>query len=180
MVPRPSNHRVGPLLLLLTLLAPRAFAEVVGATPADFTIQHTFDTAATPSAVFNAVIQIGKWWSNDHTYSGDASNLSIELKAGGCFCERLKDGGVAHGTVLQWKRDSLLRLSTALGPLQSLPVAGVLDFAVKVQEGKTRLTVTYRVSGAGQALDKWAPKVDDVWRLQVARLKRFVETGTAG
>ena len=43
---------------------------------------------------------VGRWWNPEHSYSGVAANFSIDARAGGCFCERLKDGSVAHMTVV--------------------------------------------------------------------------------
>ena len=41
------------------------------------------------------------WWDPSHTWSGSAKNLTFEPKAGGCFCEKLADGGsVQHGRVI--------------------------------------------------------------------------------
>jgi len=75
-------------------------------------------------------------------------------------------------------RDQLLRIDTALGPLQSKAVMGVLTFQLVPDGNATMLTLTYRVNGAsGSALDKDAPAVDRVLGEQFARLTRLVETG---
>jgi hypothetical protein len=73
---------------------------------------------------------------------------------------------------------SALRLQAWLGPLQELPVSGVLTFATGRREDATRLRLTYRVAGAPEAgLDKLAPAVDAVLGEQARRLKAFIETG---
>jgi hypothetical protein len=82
------------------------------------------------------------------------------------------------------QRDELLRLQTALGPLQALAVTGVLTFQLKPDDNggaaATMLTLTYVVNGAGSsALDKIAPAVNDVLGEQFSRLVRFIETGKA-
>jgi len=75
-------------------------------------------------------------------------------------------------------RDQLLRLNTALGPLQGKAVTGVLSAQVKPDDKATLLTVAYRVNeAAASALDKDAPAVDRVFGEQVARLARFAATG---
>lgn len=88
-----------------------------------------------------------RWWSGEHTYSGDAANLSFALQAGACFCERWQDNAVEHGRAVMLMRDRLVRLSAALGPLQNKAVNGVLTFLLKADEGGTSLTVGYRVDG---------------------------------
>jgi hypothetical protein len=59
-----------------------------------------------------------------HTFSRNAANLSLELHAGGCFCERLKnDGSVQHMQVVYVAPGEALRLRGALDPLQIEGVA---------------------------------------------------------
>jgi len=41
--------------------------------------------AATPAQVYAAIGQIGQWWNSQHTYSGDARNLSLELRPAAGF-----------------------------------------------------------------------------------------------
>jgi len=77
-------------------------------------------------------------------------------------------------------RDRMLRVQTALGPLQGKAVTGVLTFQLKPEEKATVLTLSYRVSGAAaSALDKDVQAVDKVLGEQFTRLVRFVETGKA-
>ncbi len=104
-------------------------------------------------------MQLPRWWSGAHTYSGDAANLSLDAQAGGCWCERWGDGNsVQHGQVVLVQPGRTLRVVANLGPLQELPVNGVLTFTIAMQETKTILRLTYRVSGAPDAgLDKLAP-----------------------
>jgi hypothetical protein len=75
-------------------------------------------------------------------------------------------------------RDKLLRVQTALGPLQGKAVTGVLTFQLKPEQESTLLTLSYRVNGsAASALDKDAPVVDKVLGEQFARLARYIEKG---
>ncbi|HEY6513055.1 MAG TPA: hypothetical protein VI032_13805, partial [Burkholderiaceae bacterium] len=128
---------------------------------------------------WQALLQLPRWWSGAHTYSGDAANLSLDAQAGGCWCERWGDGNSAqHGQVMLVQPGRTLRVSASLGPLQELAVNGVLTFTIAMQETKTILRVTYRVSGAPDAgLDKLAPAVDQVIGHQFKRLKSLAETG---
>jgi uncharacterized protein YndB with AHSA1/START domain len=166
------------LCLLLATAAPAVRADVKAAASDGFLIVHSQRIDAGPARVYALLPAIGRWWSSSHTYSGDAANLTLDPQAGGCFCERWKDGAVAHGRVILAMRDQLLRIDTALGPLQSKAVAGVLSFQLVPDGNATVLTLTYRVNGAsGSALDKDAPAVDRVLGEQFARLTRLVETG---
>lgn len=135
---------------------------------------------ASPDKVYAALIDIGHWWDGEHTYSHDAANLSLQSSAGGCFCERWGAQSVAHGRVIWANPGHLLRLDTALGPLQSMAVQGVMTFALKPSGDGTAVQFEYRVNGSGSSgLDKLAPTVDGVLMAQLGRLQSYVETGKA-
>jgi uncharacterized protein YndB with AHSA1/START domain len=154
-------------------------AEPSDVSASGFTLTHAMVVDAEPQQVWQAFTQLPKWWSSAHTWSGQASNLSLDATAGGCWCERWAGGAsAAHGRVLLVVPGSALRLHAWLGPLQEMPVAGVLTFGTARRDGATRLRVTYRVAGAPEAgLDKLASAVDAVLGEQVRRLKTFIETG---
>ena len=66
------------------------------------------------------------------------------------------------------------------GPLASLGVAGAMEWVLTDRGGNTRLEVTYNAGGyMPGGLAQLAPTVDAVFAGQLARLKRFVETGRA-
>jgi uncharacterized protein YndB with AHSA1/START domain len=125
-----------------------ARGEVKNAAPDTFQLQFNERIAGTPSAVYAAIGLVERWWTPAHTYSGDASNLSMAMQAGGCYCERWKDGAVEHGRVIMLMRDQVVRLEATLGPLQNLAVSAVLTFLLKEENGATSLTVGYRVNGS--------------------------------
>src|ERR1700704_6205463 len=114
-----------PLLLccFLILGSSAAFADVVDSAPNGFTVKVAADAAAPAARVYQALTQqIASWWDKAHTWSGNAAYLSIDARPGGCFCEKLPNGGVQHMTVLYADPGKLLRLSGGLGPLQDLAV----------------------------------------------------------
>ena len=164
---------------LLGSAATALHAETSEVSPSGFTITHAMAVESDPQQVWQAFTQLPLWWNSAHTWSGQASNLSLDATAGGCWCERWGHGASAmHGRVLLAIPGSVLRLQAWLGPLQERPVAGVLSFGTAQRDGATRLRVTYRVAGAPDAgLDKLAPAVDGVIGEQVKRLKAFIETG---
>jgi hypothetical protein len=87
----------GIALAFAACLAGPVRGEVKAASPDAFQLLFAERVAAPPAAVYQAIGQIGRWWSGEHTYSGDAANLSFALQAGACFCERWQDNAVEHG-----------------------------------------------------------------------------------
>ena len=171
------------LLMAGALVSPRpAAADVVEATPGGFLTKTTLTIAASRAKLYDALVQaVGRWWDPAHTYSGDAKNLSIDMRPGGCFCETLKDqGGVQHGTVVLVIPGKTLRIRGAVGPLQQEGLAGSLTFELADREGGgTDVTMTYSVGGYRQGgVQALAPIVDTVLSGQLRRLKAFAETGT--
>ncbi len=165
-------------LLAVSVGGPaRAAADVVDSSASGFTLQTSVQVAAPADRVFRALIDVGSWWSKDHTYSGDARNMSIVAQPGGCFCEKLANGGgVEHGRVVNVRPGTLLRIDTALGPLQELGVSGSLTWQIAAAGQGATVTMTYVVGGyASGGLDKLAAPVDQVLSQQVTLLKAHIE-----
>jgi uncharacterized protein YndB with AHSA1/START domain len=165
-----------PLILVLAVSGPAA-AEVKSVAPNGFEVVSMATIAAPADRVYSALGEVGRWWSPSHTFSRDAANLSLELRAGGCFCERLKDGGsVQHLQVVYAAPGEGLRLRGALGPLQTEGVDGTLSWTLKPAEGGANVTLSYVVGGyIRSGMEQWAPRVDRVLDEQLQRLKSFVE-----
>ena len=175
----------------LVALACAALAGVLFATdpvvaqvgPAGFLAQHTVTINGQPDRVYDVLTkQVGSWWSSDHTYSGDAKNMSIDLRPGGCFCETIPGGGfIEHARVVYAMPRSALRVLGALGPLQEMGVAGSLTWTLNAAEAGTTVQMTYSVGGfVGGPFEAIAPVVQSVLAEQLERLKRFIETGRPG
>ncbi|USA40953.1 SRPBCC family protein [Pelagerythrobacter marinus] len=134
-----------------------AAAEVVEAGEGAFVTRHVRVVEASPREAWMALISPARWWSDGHTWSGDAANLTLTPQAGGCFCERIPEvdtaetvglaGSVRHMEVIYAAPDSALRMRGALGPLQSEAVTGVLTIAFDAQEDGTAVTFEYVVGG---------------------------------
>jgi uncharacterized protein YndB with AHSA1/START domain len=125
-----------PLILVLAVAGP-ASAEVKSVTANGFEVATTGTIAAPADRVYAALGEVGRWWDPSHTFSHDAGNLSIELRAGGCFCERLKDGGsVQHLQVVYAAPGQGLRLRGALGPLQTEGVDGHAQLDIEAGRGR--------------------------------------------
>ena len=172
------------LLVGAFLASAASHAEVTNAAPGGFTVEHEVTIDAPRMTVYNAAVNsIGDWWSGDHTVSGDASRMSIDARALGCFCEDLDDGNaVVHLGVTFVNRGVLLRLTGGLGPLGLMGVAGNMTWEFfDAEDGGTRVKWTYAVGGYRQGgLDAVAIPVDYVIGEALLRLAAWVETGEAG
>ena len=165
---------------LVISLSPSTHADVVAKSAAGFVSKHVLTISASPARVFRALTEdVGRWWNPEHSYSGAAANFSLDARAGGCFCERLKNGSVAHMAVVFIERDSTLRMIGGLGPLQAMAVAGSMTFTLAAADGGgTRLEYEYAVGGySPDGLQGLAEPVDRVQLGQLQRLQRFIETG---
>ena len=164
------------LIALSFVAASPAAAEVVSASPNGFEIRHTVNLVAKPEVAFSSFANVGAWWDSGHTYSGDAKNMSLELKPGGCFCEKIPKGGggVEHMRVSYIEPGKRVVLTGALGPLLFEATAGVMDVQIKSSAAGSQLTLNYRAAGfANGGADKLAPVVDQVLAEQVKRLRAF-------
>jgi uncharacterized protein YndB with AHSA1/START domain len=165
------------LLLVAAVPAP---ATVIDIASNGFTVQVASHISAPPKKVYATLIKPAHWWASDHTFSGDATNLTLDAKAGGCWCEKLANGGGAvHMTVVHVDPGKGLTLRGALGPFQSYGVEGAMTLTLKAAGDGTDLSLTYVLGGYfkdGTAqLSKGA---DGVLTDQVSRLKRLIETGS--
>jgi hypothetical protein len=166
----------------LTLLPIFAHAEVVSSVPSGFVVKTEAVVGVSPDSLYATLVQhVSEWWDPDHTFSGDAANLTLEAKPGGCFCEALPDGGgVRHLQVVYASPGKLLRMSGGLGPLQGSGLSGSLTFSFEAQGDSTLARMQYAVGGYMEGgLEKIAPVVDGVLHGQFMRLKAFAETGHA-
>lgn len=166
--------RAFPLIVLWMLAAP-ASAEVVSAGPNGFHIRQSAPMVVPPPAAFTAFGRVGSWWSGGHTYSGKATNLSMALSPGGCFCERLDaGGGIEHMRVSYVDPGKRVVLTGSLGPLLYEATAGVMDVQFERIAGGTKVTMDYRVAGfANGGAEKMAPLVDGVLAEQFKRYREF-------
>ncbi len=166
--------------LALVMLSGTAAQSAPQVTPNGFLVKFEVSVNAPATKVYDALVgQIGSWWNPEHTYSQDAKNLSIDARPGGCFCEKLPDGGgIEHLRVVYVAPPQVVRFAGALGPLQASGVAGSMTWKLTSESNSTRLNVSYSVGGfiAG-GFEKIAPAVESMLREQLDRLKQFAETG---
>jgi len=177
-------RRTASLAWLMAMgLASSASAEVVDKGPAGFTVRIEQRTSATPAAAYKAFVEgLASWWDSDHTFSGSAKNLSIDVRPGGCFCEALPaGGGVEHARVIYLEPGKLLRMQGALGPLQGSGVASALTWTFEPADGGSKVTLTVATGGyLPGGFDKIAVLVDGVLKGQVTRFVAYADKQASG
>ncbi|MBA4165384.1 MAG: hypothetical protein C0510_12295 [Erythrobacter sp.] len=176
-----SNTLACAAAICAASLAIPAHAEVVESTTGGFVTRDAAVVKASPKEAWLALIAPRNWWSSAHTWSGDAANLTLAPKAGGCFCERIPEvadpdritleGSVEHMRVIQAYPERALRMEGALGPLQSEAVTGILTIAISEVEEGTRIVWEYVVGGHMRfEIPVIAKAVDGVLSQQLAGL----------
>ena len=162
-------------------VAPLAQAEVTNSAANGFTVEHQTLVAGDSEAVWKAMIAPSQYWSPDHSWTGKSENFYLVPQAGGCFCELIRgqtsdnikssDGSVQHMRVIYAHNNKMLRLSGALGPLQSEAVTGTLTMQLLPQGASTMVRFTYKVGGYMEfPVEQIAPAVDSVIGEQLMRL----------
>jgi uncharacterized protein YndB with AHSA1/START domain len=171
--------RIACVVALSFLAIGPAAAAVADSGANGFTVKISVIVHAGPEEVYQKLVHnVGDWWASDHTFSGDAHNLTIDDKAMGCWCEKLTTGGARHMEVVLAAKGKALVLSGGMGPLQAMAVTGALSFDLTPDKGGTKLDVTYAVGGyLAAGLNTLAAPVDGVLTAQMGRLKNFVELG---
>lgn len=158
--------------------ATGARAEVKDQAANGFTLENSQWVPAKPEAAWNALLAVGRWWPKDHTWWGEASRLSIEPRAGGCFCEIDGVRQARHMTVVFAEPGKLLRLTGGLGPLQGMGLSGAMEWRLAEEKGGTRITLWYRAGGyTPDDLRTLAPVVDRVQGQQLGGLVEYLRQG---
>lgn len=155
-------------------------AKVVSAAGSSFVVSGNAQTATSPKALWAALLIPDQWWDSQHTWSHDAHHLSLDPRAGGCFCEVLPEGGsVEHMRVLMAMPGQRLRMSGALGPLQGEALTATLTIELEpIGPHATRIGWSYVVGGF-MRMDaaQIAPVVDAVLGQQMGRLVAYADHG---
>lgn len=172
-------HVVAGFLLAVLVTVP-ARAAVIDSAANGFSVVEKTHISASPDKIYAALVTPARWWSSKHTFSQDAANLTLDPVAGGCWCEKLANGGtVQHLVVVQAVPAKALVMRGALGPLQGLGVEGAMTISLKPATDGTDLSLTYNIGGyLKDGFASWAAPVDGVLGEQVTRLKAFIETGS--
>ena len=179
------NQLAAALCAPMLAMALPAQAEVVQSGGDGFVTRNVAVVDATPKEVWLALISPAKWWNSGHTWSGDAANMTLTPKAGGCFCERIPEdpdasritleGSAEHMRVIQAYPEHALRMRGGLGPLQSEPANGVLTITMSETKKGTRIVWEYAVGGFMRyPVEVIAPAVDGVMSQQLNGLAQLL------
>ena len=124
-------------------------AKVAAQGPTGFVVEHSAEIKADAKTAYDAFVKVGSWWGSNHSFSGDAKNLRIDTKSGGCWCEKLPNGGfVKHMEVVHAAPGSMLVFSGGLGPLQFMGVAGSMTVSFQNANGVTTVNAVMRTLSA--------------------------------
>jgi uncharacterized protein YndB with AHSA1/START domain len=170
-----------PVLVFASVIAfmavLQAQADVTVAGPGGFTVTESFHTTAPPEKIWAVLVVPSRWWDAEHTWSGVVTNMTLDAKAGGCWCETLPNGGSAQHMAVEFvDPGKTLRLRGALGPLGTLAVTGVMGFGIAAEGDGAIVTLSYQVGGFVPVdLQPLAPEVDGVLSAQMVRLKAEAE-----
>ena len=167
------------LSLALVLWATGVRADIIQTSPGLNVFSFQLHVTANATGAYAAVAHPEKWWNGEHSYSGDASNMTLEAVAGGCWCEKLPAGGsVQHMRVITVIPGKLLRLSGGLGPLQEQPMTGVMTWSFKDDPaGGSVIDLKYRLAGSSDLPANWPQAVNGVLGGQMQRLQHFLDKG---
>jgi hypothetical protein len=168
---------VAVLALALTIGLGQAKVTAVG--PTGFVVEHQAELKVAPQAAYYAFVKVGSWWSGSHSFSGDAKNLTIGTKPGGCWCEKLPNGGfVKHMDVVHAAPGAMLVFSGGLGPLQFMGVAGSMTISFTNANGVTTVKLRYDVGGRDDKnFEDISKAVDGVLAEQFARYAKVAAGG---
>jgi hypothetical protein len=164
--------------ILLACYPGIASAAIADSSAYGFTVRFEQKVKCHPDSLYTYLVRdVGKWWSPGHTWSGNAANLSIRPVPGGCFCEKLDNGGfVRHLETVYADPGKSLRLEGGLGPLQMLAVTGSMSFVIKPEGDSAKITLTYAVGGYFPGgTGRWPALVDKVLGEQFGRLINYAE-----
>ena len=166
-------------VIFVALAQAYASAEIADSAANGFTYKLVLNLQAPPETVYQRLLAIGNWWNSDHTYSGDAHNMSLDARPMGCWCEKLPNGGgVRHLQVVMAMPGKMLVMTGGLGSLQTMAATGSMKIGLAPANGGTQLQVTYSVTGYLPAgMNSLAAPVDGVLTEQFMRFKNYVETG---
>lgn len=164
----------------VSAVGERAAAEVQSVSGNGFELRESAHSAAAPDKVYAALLQPARWWNSDHTFSRNAANLTLDARAGGCWCETLPNGGAAeHMRVVFVAPGKTLRLRGALGPFQGMAVDGALTWSLQsAAGGGTDIVLSYALGGyAKDGFDDLSKAADHVLGEQLERLRKLVDGG---
>jgi len=163
------------LAVAILFIAAPAHAEIVSRSADGFTLTYSTTAQIDPGDIPRALQALPDWWDSAHTYSGDASNLSLDLTPGGCWCERLTDNPAFDHARTVSVTDARIVFDAPFGPLRGKATQADLTVTWPGANGGRAPTWTFVVQGPG--LGAMADVVDGVMRGAFARWVLYLEAG---
>ncbi len=141
-----------------------------------FVIENTVMVPNTATQAWLGLTEhVGEWWPADHTWFGTSKNLSMDARAGGCFCEIDGARQAEHMRITHVAPGQLLRMLGGLGPLQGMGLQGALDWRFDSQEDGTRITLRYQLGGYSPSpLGELIDVIDQVQAQQLGGLATYL------
>lgn len=144
-----------------------ASAEVVRSETGGFASSNSVVVGADRAATWAMLVEPQMWWT--HSWSNNSANLSLDPRAGGCFCEVIPNpeggapGSAQHARVVMVMPQSTLRMVGSFGPPQSEGLAGTLTVTLSEVEQGTAIRWDYVIGGQWRmSAEQMAPVVDRV------------------
>ncbi len=160
-----------PLLLTGLLLSQTLPAEILSSSDTHFVLRQEAASSLPPDRLWQRLIRPADWWHPDHTYSGDASNLSLVAEAGGLWREDWSAGSVAHGEVKYVRHGEVLRLEAPFGPLQGLGAYTIWTITIEPAGGGSKVVFDeIATAPPGSDMAEMAKAVDYVKTEGIGRL----------
>ena len=169
----------------LSCIALMAGAEVTSKGDNGFNLTIIGEAPVPVSEAYEQFINVADWWLASHTWFGDAAGLSINPRAGGCFCEKSTarpEGESAGGEVLHMlvtfvkpphQGNAEIRMVGGLGPLQMAGLHGGMSWSFRTLDtGHTQITQTYNVTGYMEGGTSQLAEVVD--RVQTSQLDALI------
>lgn len=139
-----------------------------------FIVENSVHTSASIDSTWSVLINdIDNWWPKDHSWW--MGTLSIEAKAGGCFCEVSNRKSAEHMRISFVDPGKVLRMTGGLGPLQGMGMYGALDWVFTEESNGTQISLNYRVMGLNpESFEQLAAIVDKVQAIQLQSLADYL------
>lgn len=161
----------------LALMAQPASAEVVARSENGFTLRFVTTVAADADRIPASLEALPLWWDGAHSYTGDAGNLSLDLRPGGCWCEKMPDGtDFDHGRTTSVGPERIL-FHAPFGPLRR--PATKADLELTWREEADGLTLVWTMTVEGTGVGAMADPVDGVMGAGFQRWTRHLVAASA-
>jgi len=174
-------NQIGKIAILggmALLFAHPANAELVKQDANGFVVRHEVEVVSNEDDTYDMLRAPAKWWSGEHSWTGNAENFYMDAQATGCFCELIpakREGGprgsVEHMRIVFADPGKTLRLVGALGPLQGEAIQGSMTISLTPTDNGTSVKFEYVVGGYMRfPIEVIGPAVDGVIGEQASRL----------